>query len=81
MISEIDVHGLTSEEALREVQKYIVYLSKKNINYFEIIHGYSHGDTLKKLFSKASNFHSNRVLKVLPCWNAGRTCVFLIDRR
>lgn len=29
MISEIDVHGLTSEEALREVQKYIVYLSKK----------------------------------------------------
>jgi len=77
METEIDVHGLTSEEALREVQKFIEKLYGSNCRYFEIIHGYSHGNVLKKLFSNKANYHSSKIMFVEPSWNEGRTCVYL----
>lgn len=77
MENEIDVHGLTATEALREVQRFIEKLYANNCGYFEIIHGYSHGDVLKQLFSNKANFHSSKVISVSPSWNKGRTCVYL----
>lgn len=77
METEIDVHGLTCSEALRAVQRFIEKLYINHGRYFEIIHGYSHGNVLKQFFSNKNNYHSNKVLFVEPSWNEGRTCVYL----
>ncbi len=74
---EIDVHGMTRAEALKAVQEYIEQYYSKGILLFEIIHGYSHGDSLKKFFSDINNYHSNKISFVEPSWNEGRTFVHL----
>lgn len=81
MENEIDVHGLTCNEALRSVQRFIEKEYLDGGRYFEIIHGYSHGNVLKNFFSNINNYHSNKIMFIEPSWNQGRTCVYLKKRK
>lgn len=76
--NSIDLHGLTHSMALKEVQEFINKHYELGTEYIEVIHGYSHGDTLKESFSKKSGYHSNKVLRVEVSFvNPGASTVYL----
>lgn len=59
-IKEIDLHGLTREEALSEII-YEVQMADRNIDGLAIIHGYHSGRVLKDLVRK--EFNNDRIEK------------------
>lgn len=72
----LDLHGYTSCEGVREIQKTIVLNPKCNC--IEVIHGFNNGSSLKRLLENKINIHSKRVKKTLAHpFNPGRTLVFL----
>lgn len=75
---DLDIHGKTKEEALRMFQRHIEMLYQKGIMEFNLIHGFSHGDTLRTYFSNVKNYQSSKVKEVMPgILNKGVTIVFL----
>ena len=76
MTLELDLHGLTSEEAIYAIQRTIV--NNPLCDYIEVIHGFNNGSVLKDLLSNKSNIHNRRVLATYPKpYNKGRTVIAL----
>lgn len=76
MTLELDLHGLTSDEAIYTIQRTIV--NNPLCDYIEVIHGFNNGSVLKDLLSNKSNIHSKRVLATYPNpYNRGRTIIVL----
>lgn len=73
---ELDLHGLTCDEAIREIQRTIV--KNPTWTYIIAIHGYNNGDKLKHLLENGYNIHNRRVIKTEPDpYNKGRTYIYL----
>lgn len=73
---ELDLHGLTCDEAIREIQRTIV--KNPTWTYIIAIHGYNNGDKLKHLLENGHNIHNRRVIKTEPDpYNKGRTYIYL----
>ena len=76
MTIELDLHGLTSDEAVYKIQREIV--NHPECTCLEVIHGFNNGNTLKGLLKNKNNIHNKRVLNTCPCpFNMGRTLVYL----
>lgn len=75
---ELDLHGLTCDETIREIQRTIV---KNQIwTYIIAIHGYNNGNKLKRLLEPqyGHNIHNRRVIKTEPDpYNKGRAYIYL----
>ena len=72
---QVDLHGLSRKEADRLVRN-IIALFPNNHFSLVLIHGYRHGESLKKYFS--AEFSCERVQSSLPCsYNPGRTVLFI----
>lgn len=79
---EGDVHGLKCKEALEIVRCFIRRQSDLGNRYIEIIHGFSHGNALKIMFSDINNYDLDMVYFIEPSLgNDGRTCVYLKERK
>lgn len=79
---QIDVHGMTKTEALREVQKFIEEHYKLGTSSIEVIHGYSHGSVLHDTFTKKSNYHSSKIDRIeISFINPGMTVVYLKKKK
>lgn len=73
---ELDLHGLTCDEAIREIQRTIV--KNPTWTYIIAIHGYNNGNKLKRLLENGHNIHNRRVIKTEPDpYNKGRTYIYL----
>lgn len=73
---ELDLHGLTCNEAIREIQRTIV--KNPTWTYIIAIHGYNNGNKLKRLLENGHNIHNRRVIKTEPDpYNKGRTYIYL----
>ncbi len=73
---ELDLHGLTVDEAINKIQRTIV--KNQTCTCIETIHGYRNGCVLKNVLMDKNNLHNKRVLKTLPHpFNEGRTIIYL----
>lgn len=73
---ELDLHGLSLQEAIMKIQKTIV--ANPNCKCIEAIHGYNNGTKLKDALANKKNIHNSRVIKTIPNpYNNGRTNIIL----
>lgn len=74
----IDVHGMTKIEAQKEIEKTIAK-APRDCETVTVIHGYRHGDELKKLIQSPNGIRSKRVERKRYTMNQGQT-IFVLRR-
>lgn len=74
-VEEIDIHGMTVNEAISELEYFMEYLSD-DIREVVVVHGYHQG---KRLLQMVRNeFTHQRITRKLVSMNPGIT-IFLLD--
>lgn len=78
MSTELDLHNDTIDLAKTKIQRFVMEMLKNNIHFFEIIHGYNSGTSIKNFLANVRNIQCKKILKMYPdpC-NDGRTMVWL----
>lgn len=72
-ISEMDVHGMRTEEAMEAIQKSI-RAAQKNIYRIRVIHGYHGGTRIKTAIREEFGYgREPKVLRIAPGQNDGIT--------
>ena len=77
-ITEIDIHGMTPEEAVKAVGK-VIKGAPDTVYRIRVIHGYHRGNALQRaLYDEFDYFHtSDRVLRMEGGSNPGITEIIL----
>ena len=78
MSTELDLHNLTKEEAVKLIQRTIV--ENPMLDEIIAIHGYNSGCILKQMLQNPHNLHNKRVVTTYPDWNEGRTHIVLKEK-
>lgn len=71
---EVDIHGMTADDAKRQLEILIGH-ADKNTKEIVIIHGYSHGQVLKKMVQ--IQLKHPRIASKLLSLNEGQTRILL----
>lgn len=75
-MNEIDIHGLSERDAIREIERYIVSLPD-TVKTFRIVHGYHNGDKLKEMVRHPRKIKSKRIKRRKYTMNQGETIIEL----
>ena len=75
-MNEIDIHGMTEQEAIKYIERYIVTLPD-TVKKFKIVHGYHNGDKLKNMVRHPSKIRSKRISRRIYTMNQGETIIEL----
>lgn len=80
IVHSVDVHGLTKEEALAKIDKYIYIAMVAGLNEFTIIHGKGHGILQKAVHQYLKNIPEIKKYSFAPPQEggAGKTIVYFI---
>ena len=71
---EADIHGLTAEDAKRQLE-FLLSRADKNVKEIVVIHGYSHGQVLKNMVR--TQLKHPRIASKLLSLNEGQTRILL----
>ena len=69
---EFDIHGMTEQEAQREIERFIAK-APKDCKEIRIIHGFHSGNTLKELVRHPRKIRSKRISRRRFTMNQGET--------
>lgn len=75
-MNEFDIHGMTEQEAIREIERYIASLPD-TVKTFKIVHGYHNGDILKNMVRHPRKIRSKRIKRRKYTMNQGETIIEL----
>lgn len=73
---EIDIHGLTEQEAIKTLEKFIVSCDK-SVTEIVVIHGYHSGNALKDMVRNKNKLRSKRISRRKLTMNQGETILEL----
>ena len=73
---EIDIHGLTEQMAIKELEKFIVSCDN-SITEIVVIHGYHSGNALKDMVRNSNKLRSKRIKRRKLTMNQGETILQL----
>lgn len=73
-IPEVDIHGLTAEEAKRRLE-HLLNTAPKNVTEIRVIHGYNGGQVLRDMVRH--RLKHPRIAAKLVCLNPGETRLLL----
>jgi DNA-nicking Smr family endonuclease len=73
-ILEVDIHGMTSKEAKRDLEQ-LLSRADKNIKEVRIVHGYHNGQVLRDMVRR--QLKHPRIASKLICLNPGETRLIL----
>jgi DNA-nicking Smr family endonuclease len=76
MIVEIDIHGLTEQMAIKELERFIVSCDK-SVSEIVVIHGYHSGNALKDMVRNSNKLRSKRIKRRKLSMNQGETILEL----
>lgn len=76
MIVEIDIHGLTEQMAIKELERFIVSCDK-SVSEIVVIHGYHSGNALKDMVRNSNKLRSKRIKRRKLTMNQGETILQL----
>ncbi len=76
MIVEIDIHGLTEQMAIKELERFIVSCDK-SVSEIVVIHGYHSGNALKDMVRNSTKLRSKRIKRRKLTMNQGETILEL----
>ncbi|MFI3330032.1 MAG: hypothetical protein R3Y05_06090 [bacterium] len=78
MCTVLDLHNDSKDLAKTKIQRFVMEMLKNDIYFFEIVHGYNRGTTLKDFLKNKRNLNCNYISKMYPDpLNEGRTMVWL----
>jgi hypothetical protein len=72
----IDIHGYTTVEAQKYIEKELANIPK-NVKFVRIIHGYHSGDTLKEFVRSRNGIRSKKIRRKKFTMNQGETILEL----
>lgn len=72
MDKTIDVHGMTVDTARREIERFIAKCDE-SVKRVIIIHGFQHGDALRRMIQSPNGIRSNRIRNKRFTKNRGET--------
>ena len=76
MNKEIDIHGLTEQEAIKALERFIVSCDK-SVKEIIVIHGYHSGNILKNMVRSSIKLRSKRIKRRKHSMNQGETILEL----
>lgn len=74
---EIDIHGMTEQEAKKALERFIVNCAK-DVDEILVIHGYKSGSVLRDMVRNSNKLRSNRINRRKLTMNQGETILELI---
>ena len=73
---EIDIHGLTEQMAIKELERFIVSCDK-SVSEIVVIHGYHSGNALRDMVRSSNKLRSKRIKRRKLTMNQGETILQL----